>query len=73
MLALDDPSINECKKDALFNLFDKIFIIFYTFEAVFKILGSGLFFSKHAYLRDSWNILDFVIVVSAWLSNPWID
>ena len=33
-----------------------------------KILGMGLIFGKGAYLRDSWNILDFVIVMSAWVS-----
>lgn len=32
-----------------------------------KILGMGFIFSKNAYLRDLWNILDFVIVVTAYL------
>ena len=32
-----------------------------------KIIGLGFIFGKNSYLRDSWNILDFVIVTTAWL------
>ena len=32
-----------------------------------KIMAFGFLFNKNAYLRDNWNILDFVIVVTAWL------
>lgn len=35
---------------------------------VFKILGLGLIFGPKAYLLDSWNILDFVIVISGYLT-----
>ena len=35
---------------------------------VFKILGMGFMFNKGAYLRDYFNILDFFIVTSAYLS-----
>ena len=31
-----------------------------------KILGLGLIFAKNAYLKDPWNILDFVIVLSGY-------
>ena len=33
---------------------------------ILKIIGKGFIFNKGAYLRDAWNILDFVIVVSAY-------
>ncbi len=32
-----------------------------------KIIGFGFVFSKGTYLRDPWNILDFVIVSTAYL------
>ena len=35
---------------------------------VFKILGLGFIFGPKAYLLDSWNILDFVIVISGYLT-----
>lgn len=33
---------------------------------ILKIIGKGFVLNKGAYLRDAWNILDFVIVVSAY-------
>lgn len=33
-----------------------------------KILGYGFIFNKGAYLRDAWNVLDFVIVISGYIS-----
>ena len=33
-----------------------------------KIIGYGFLFNKGAYLRDTWNILDFIIVVSGYIS-----
>jgi hypothetical protein len=35
---------------------------------VLKILGLGFLFNKGAYLRDPWNVLDFIIVMSAYLT-----
>lgn len=32
-----------------------------------KIIGMGFLFNNGAYLRDAWNILDFVIVSTAYL------
>lgn len=32
-----------------------------------KIIGLGFFFNKKAYLKDTWNILDFIIVSTAYL------
>ena len=32
-----------------------------------KIAAMGFIWNKHSYLRDSWNILDFVIVVSGYV------
>jgi len=32
-----------------------------------KIFGMGFLFNKHAYLRDAWNVLDFIIVVTAYI------
>ena len=37
----------------------------FTVEAIFKIIAFGFFFTRTSYLKDSWNILDFIIVISA--------
>ena len=47
---------------------ENVFQGIYTVEMVLKILGMGLIFNKGAYLRDYFNMLDFFIVVSAYLS-----
>jgi hypothetical protein len=48
---------------------DANFIIIYTCEMFMKILGKGFIFSKNAYLRDKWNILDFFVVTTAWMNR----
>jgi len=40
---------------------------------VLKICGMGFVLNKGAYLRDSWNILDFVIVISGYFSMIFSD
>ena len=43
------------------------FMIVYTAEMFLKIIGMGFIFTKNAYLKDSMNILDISIVISAWI------
>jgi len=42
-------------------------MIVYTAEMFLKIIGMGFIFTKNAYLKDSMNILDISIVISAWI------
>ena len=42
--------------------------MFFILEAVIKIIALGFVIGKDAYLKESWNILDFVIVVSSILN-----
>lgn len=39
------------------------FTAIFTLEMVLKILAMGFYFSKYAYLRDPWNVLDFAVVM----------
>jgi hypothetical protein len=66
-LAMEDPLAVSTTpvQDAVEN----IFLALYTIEMVLKILGMGLLFSgPNSYLRDPWNMLDFFIVMSAYLT-----
>jgi Ion transport protein len=47
---------------------EKVFLALYSLEMVLKILAFGFIFGEETYLKDPWNILDFVIVMSAWLT-----
>lgn len=42
---------------------EKYFVIIYCIEAATKIIANGFLLHKNAYLRNGWNILDFVVVV----------
>ena len=64
-LALEDPQA--VSSTAVQYAVENIFLGLYSVEMVLKILGLGLIFSgKESYLRDPWNILDFIIVMSAY-------
>lgn len=61
-----DPTEEE--KAYFFVLAEDVFTILYSLEMFIKIMGLGFILNEGAYLRDSWNILDFVIVVSSYPS-----
>ena len=39
----------------------------FTFEMTVKMVAYGVLMHSHAYLRDAWCQLDFVVVAIAWL------
>uniref|UniRef100_A0A3Q0ST43 Voltage-dependent L-type calcium channel subunit alpha n=1 Tax=Amphilophus citrinellus TaxID=61819 RepID=A0A3Q0ST43_AMPCI len=39
-----------------------LFLIIFTVEAFLKVIAYGLLFHPNAYLRNGWNLLDFIIV-----------
>ena len=43
----------------LFNIISIIFIL----EFVLKVIVMGFYFGERTYLKDEWNILDFIIVL----------
>ena len=45
---------------------ENVFLALYSVEMILKILGMGFVFGSNAYLRDSWNVLDFLIVISSY-------
>ncbi|CAD8085427.1 unnamed protein product [Paramecium sonneborni] len=65
MLAMDDPTTNV--QTSFQDLTDIIFLAYYTAEAVLKIIAQGLIFPKKAYLKDTWNILDFSVIITAYI------
>lgn len=66
MLAIDDPTSDY--KDPVTAIIENFFLWAYGSEALLKIVAMGLLFNKDAYLRDSWNILDFTIVLTSFIS-----
>jgi hypothetical protein len=64
-MILDDTGTND-NPDPIWAILETAFLVLYTIEMVFKILGMGFLFKQDAYLKDSWNILDFFIVMTSY-------
>lgn len=63
-LAMDNPSLSQDAVDFLW-LTDVIFTSLFTAEVAVKLVCYGLLMHEGAYLRNTWNILDFVVVVAS--------
>ena len=50
------------------NTTDNYFLIFYGFEAILKIITFTFCSAEDAYIKDYWNILDFLVVIVGFLS-----
>eukprot|EP00931_Biecheleriopsis_adriatica_P119863 TRINITY_DN9503_c0_g1_i1.p1 TRINITY_DN9503_c0_g1~~TRINITY_DN9503_c0_g1_i1.p1 ORF type:complete len:1886 (-),score=426.27 TRINITY_DN9503_c0_g1_i1:127-5784(-) len=51
-----------------FQILDPLLTVFFTLECAMKVVAAGFFWDKNSYLRDVWNWLDFIVVLSALLS-----
>jgi Ni,Fe-hydrogenase I cytochrome b subunit len=70
LLALDEPKLSDpYQQKTISNLLLIISIIFVV-EMVVKIIVVGFYIGERTYLKDSWNILDFIIVMFSILT--WI-
>ncbi|KAL3313352.1 Voltage-dependent N-type calcium channel subunit alpha-1B, partial [Cichlidogyrus casuarinus] len=45
---------------------EKYFLIIFTLEATLKIIALGFVFHPGSYLRNFWNILDFIVVITGY-------
>lgn len=58
--------------DAVTNnieVIDFVFLLIYSWEMTMKIIAMGFCMRSHSYLRDSWNIMDFSVVMLGWFST----
>lgn len=62
-MATDDPLATTTNLPQIETAFTAIYVT----EMTIKIFAFGFAFNKGAYLRDLWNILDFIIVVTSLL------
>jgi hypothetical protein len=63
LLALDEPVLEDPYENKTITMMILIISIGFVFEAVVKILNLGFCIGKDTYLKDNWNVLDFVIVM----------
>ncbi len=55
-------------KNKILGIFDAVFTGIYTFEAIMKILAYGFVVHRKSYLRDAWNVLDFISLLVSYIS-----
>jgi hypothetical protein len=63
-LAIADPTKEEPK---FMQVADYVFLAIYTFEGLMKILAMGFIMMPYTYLRDPWNVLDFLVLIMAYI------
>lgn len=72
--AVTDPSLGSIYYDQYqektINIFSNIISAIFILEAIWKIIVMGFAYEKHAYLKDPFNVLDFIIVLFSILN--WI-
>mmetsp|Transcript_115788 Transcript_115788/g.160664 ORF Transcript_115788/g.160664 Transcript_115788/m.160664 type:complete len:111 (-) Transcript_115788:321-653(-) len=47
---------------------DYVFLVIFTIEMVLKIIALGFIMQPFSYMRDGWNVLDFIVVILGWVS-----
>ncbi|XP_075923076.1 voltage-dependent L-type calcium channel subunit alpha-1D isoform X3 [Petromyzon marinus] len=57
------PEDDSNRSNANLEKVEYVFLVIFTVEAFLKIMAYGLLVHPNAYLRNGWNLLDFVIVV----------
>mgnify|MGYP001617509467 FL=1 len=69
LLAFDDPrTAHDDPTNILLNQMGYFFTAVFTAEMVLKIIANGFVLHPTAYIRDWWNVLDFITVLVALIS-----
>ncbi|MFH4976850.1 hypothetical protein AB6A40_003559 [Gnathostoma spinigerum] len=63
------PAQDSDFKNTVLEQIEYLFIIVFTIECVLKVIALGFLFHAGAYLRNAWNILDFIIVLIGLVSS----
>jgi voltage-dependent calcium channel L type alpha-1D len=70
LLAFDNPLDNpDSEMKIALKIIDLIFTIQFSIELIMKVISMGFVYNwennKNSYLRNSWNILDFLVVTTS--------
>ena len=62
LLALDEPSLEDPYQKKTINFLLETISIIFVLEFAIKVIVMGFYWGERTYMKDPWNILDFVIV-----------
>jgi hypothetical protein len=65
LLALEDPSLTIQPEP--YQTMELSLLYIYTAEMIIKVIPMGFVFSKGTYLRDNWNKMDCLVVITGWI------
>jgi len=68
LLMIDTPSLNDKYQTESIDLLFNIISIIFVFECLCKMIVKGFYWGDKTYLKDSWNVLDFIIVLISLLT-----
>lgn len=51
-----------------FEIGEIVFTVIFSVEFLLKTVADGLILTPNAYLSDGWNVIDFIVLLSMWLS-----
>ncbi|VDL75988.1 unnamed protein product [Nippostrongylus brasiliensis] len=63
------PAQDSDSKNTILEQIEYLFIVVFTIECILKVVALGFMCHPGAYLRNAWNILDFIIVVIGLVST----
>lgn len=61
---LDENDVDETKFIFLSNCLNLIFCIIFIIDVILQSITNGFLLDRRSYLRDLWNILDFLMAIS---------
>ena len=59
---------NLTKRNQIVNSLSTTFSVLFMIEFLLKVIAYGFIFHKKGYIRDGWNILDFIVVIAGWVA-----
>jgi cytochrome c oxidase subunit IV len=59
---LEEPTLVDPYTKLTINRLNKAINVIYIIEAILKITAMGFVLEKNSYLRDSFNVFDFIII-----------
>ena len=62
-IAVDDQTMENNHSISIRKIIENTFSAIYITEFIIKVTGMGFIFKKGSYLRDYWNIIDFLIIL----------
>jgi voltage-dependent calcium channel L type alpha-1D len=68
LLAIYDPVDKDSVRNKVLDYGEYFFLAMFTVEMLLKMVAMGAVRYPGAYLRDPWNVLDFVVVVTGFIS-----